>query len=176
MEKLSRVGEGARELLQALNALDHKDRLEMVMQIIEAQGISRYGVDHSEFKQRIAQVEEEIELIAKLALLNPPKIDKRGQKKVREYLILKDAATIFRWFTGEEASRETSRKSGEPINDFWKFVSTLWPILFPDTGIEGLQAQVKNWVEWADQYNEGRYSALIANIKLRHPEWRVLEP
>jgi hypothetical protein len=178
MERIARVGNLARELLDALNALDHTDRLEMAVQIIEGEGLSMSSLSHGEFIQRIEDANARPELIEKLALLNPPVVvSKRGQPpKLMEHQILKDAAAIFYWYTGKKPSRTTDGTFYKPAGPFLKFVSTLWPILFSKTGTKGLLPQIKNWVKWTDQLNEGRCSPLILNISWRHPEWRVFEP
>jgi hypothetical protein len=100
---------------------------------------------------------------------------KRGRGQPRNllaYLVLKDIAAIFEWLTGLQARREVDRKDGHDTGAFYHFCEAIWLPVF-GVGLDGLPAAMKNWAVARRKYNEK--SALIANIAMRNPPWRVLD-
>jgi hypothetical protein len=89
------------------------------------------------------------------------------------YLVLLDLAAIFRWLTGIEAKREVDRMTGNEKGAFFNFAAALWPPVFA-SGLDGLGAAMKNWSSGRQKYNDS--SAIMANIDLRYPSWRVFAP
>jgi hypothetical protein len=86
------------------------------------------------------------------------------------YLVLMDLAAIFRWLTGIEAKREVDRMEGRETGAFYHFCAAVWPLVFKNE-THGLSAAMKNWAFAHRKYKEA--SAILANIDLRHPSWRV---
>jgi len=172
-QKVQRIRKSARELLGALNAADENVRNEIVHDMLlngrSPEQISRDEWDElSNFHKRL---DEERYFLARLAsIASGQEKRKPGQpRNFVAYLVLQDAATIFRWFTGEEPTREVSRDNGEEIGPFHRFASVLWPVIFK-RGTTGLSNGMKNW--GGAQF---RYSPLLANIALRHPTWGVYD-
>ena len=91
----------------------------------------------------------------------------RGQpRNVVAYLVIRDIADIFEWATRQKAMR------GEEDSPFYEFAAAVWPVVF-GKGDDGLPAALKNWA-WARK-NLRERSPCIANMDLRHPEWRLFE-
>jgi hypothetical protein len=66
------------------------------------------------------------------------------------------------------ATRRVDRVTHQEGGDFYKFADAIWPVVFGQ-GDDGLSAAIKKFAAY--QNREGR--ALMANIKMRHPEWKV---
>jgi hypothetical protein len=90
-------------------------------------------------------------------------------------LILKDLAAIFEFATEQWSARRVRTDAypdaGQDYGPFWDFVSGVWPMIFGST--KGLKYAVKFWASARAERGEG--SAVIANMDLRHPEWRIFE-
>ena len=98
---------------------------------------------------------------------------KRGPGQPRNmvaYLVLLDIAAIFSWLTRLEPNREVDRMTGDEKGAFYNFAAALWPPVFA-SGLDGLSAAMKNWSSGRRTYADA--SAIIANIDLRYPSWRV---
>ena len=91
------------------------------------------------------------------------------------YLILKDLAAIFEFATeqwsGRRVHTDAHVDAGQDYGPFWHFANTIWPMVFGSTN--GLSYAVKFWAKARERHGEG--SAVIANMDLRHPEWRIFE-
>jgi hypothetical protein len=83
--------------------------------------------------------------------------------------VLLDLAAIYRWATDREPTRITGRDDGADDGPFYEFAAAVWPLVFADADA-GLSAALKRW--GANRSFDA--SALIANIRLRHPEWWLL--
>jgi hypothetical protein len=174
IKKIEGVVKCADRLLQAFKALDDVDRA-----IIEYEILRRVeGRDHvsqlerSNLRRRMG---EKNELLAKLAAIAPTKLWGLGRGQPRDitaYLVLRDAAAIFKWFTDKKPTRRVDRASGTESGPFFEFASVLWPVLF-GKGIQGLPAAMKNWAEAKSRYGAG--SLVINNISRRYPAWRVFD-
>jgi hypothetical protein len=92
---------------------------------------------------------------------------------VIRYLVLQDLAAIFEWATGKHAGRwirtDTSNDPGKPHGPFWNFAHAAWPIIFGSS--KGLGNSLKIWASARRRIRER--SPFIANLDLRHPQWRV---
>jgi hypothetical protein len=88
------------------------------------------------------------------------------------YVALLDISAIFEWITLRKATRRVDPIRGVETGPFYLFASTIWPIIFSNTK-EGLPAAMKNWASAKLKYRES--SAIIANMNLRHPLWRVFD-
>jgi hypothetical protein len=170
IRRIELVGKCARELLQALNAVDETDRTVIMGDMLKSS--FEKEVSRSEWANLESRLDEESDFLAKLAGIAPREVWKLGRGQPRNlaaYFVLQDAAAIFAWFTNEKAAREVDRIDHTETGPFFRFASVLWPVVFK-RGIWGLKATMKNWGEQGS-----RPSALIANIDLRHPAWGIFE-
>ena len=172
MEVLRR---SAGKLLNALNAIEEHDRFSIIAQMIIAEGSRPRDVGRVEFDNRTRRLEEEFHFLSILAAISPKKYwnIKKGQpRNITAYLVLQDAAEIFEWFSGRRPTREVDRDDGTETGPFFRFASSVWPVVF-GKGVAGLPAAMKNWGPTRERY--GERSPVIANIDLRHPAWGVFE-
>jgi hypothetical protein len=175
IKKLESVSKRARLLLEALNETDKLDQAVIISQMAHAVEHTLETASRAEYATLTARLDEETTFLTKLASIKPKDVWnlKAGQpRNLAAYLVLKDAAAIFEWFTGLKATREVDRDTLKDIGPFWRFASALWPVLF-GKGITGLSSAFKNWAHDSVQF--GERSALIANINMRHPTWGVFE-
>ena len=170
--KQKRVGNCARQLLRALNALDDKDIGHIAYQMRQAGKTS----DRGEIVKLNSWLDEAPEFLGKLASISPQQFWNLRSGRPRNlvaYLVLRDAADIFQWYSGKKAARNVDRVLTTESGPFFQFAHALWPIIF-GRGVGGLPAAMKNWAFARSQFKER--SPVIANINLRHPEWRLFEP
>jgi hypothetical protein len=137
---------------------------------------NREQVSRSDRENLKRRLDEERHFLAKLGAIAPKgwrNPSGRGRpRNYAAYLVLRDAAAVFRWFSDEEPTREVDRHTGKEIGPFFQFASALWPVVF-GKGVYGLPAAMKNW-EWArSHYREE--SGLIVNISMRHRAWGIYE-
>jgi hypothetical protein len=133
-------------------------------------------VTRKQLVYRTAWLEYLNEYLARIGDVQTTEIWKPGPgqpRNITAYFVLLDAAAIFEWLTGVQATREVDRDNGKEIGSFFQFASVRWSVIFQD-GIAGLPAAMKNWAEWRSEYDEP--SALIANIAAGHPEWGLSTP
>ena len=99
---------------------------------------------------------------------------KRGRgrpRNVTRYRILLDLAAIYEWAVGCKAHRRIDRVGNFDTGPFWDFAFAIWPVIFESD--DGLSSGMKSWASLTKKYSEA--SPLIANINLRHPEWRIFD-
>ncbi len=176
IEKLQVVKNCARGLKDALDGIDGYDRRVLFHQLMKVGGRSLLGLSRAERAERARRFDEQSEFLSKLAAITPADLwnpISRRPRSIRAYLVLQDAAAIFEWLTGTKAIRQVSRHNGTEIGPFFRFASTLWPVIFGN-GITGLPSAMKNWDQWAKQYDEK--SGLIDNIAQRHRAWGIFDP
>ena len=176
IKRVERVRNCARALLRALDDAD-EERAILIDEIFKrSHGCSLIDVSRSKVEMLKRWLEEERSFLARLAAIAPKgwrTPSKSGRpRNDTAYLVLQDASAIFRWFGGEEPTREVDRHTGKEIGPFFRFANALWPVVF-GKGVYGLPAAMKNW-EWARSHY-GEESALIANINMRHRAWGVYE-
>ena len=176
IKRVERVRDCARALLQALDDAHEERAMIWHEMATRSEGRSIEQVGRSEREILKKRLDEERRFLAKLGAIAPKgwrNPGRRGRpRNYAAYLVLQDAAVIFRWFCGEEPTRQVSRHTGKEIGPFFRFASALWPVVF-GKGIYGLPAAMKNW-EWARSHY-GEESALIANINMRHRAWGIYE-
>jgi hypothetical protein len=175
MRKAKQAGQHACDLLQVLKSADDDERRYIVGEMI-LKGRSLEQVDPAEWNEwpnLEKQLDEASFILTALAAVASIELpSKRGQRNYKAYLVLQDAAAIFRWYTDKKPSRETDRNTGKEIGAFYPFASTLWPVVF-ENGTSGLGSAMKNWAAGSQRYKE--VSALVHNISMRYPAWRVFD-
>jgi hypothetical protein len=173
IKKLEAVKKGALQLMKTLNSADEESRNAIVAQMVIAErrsytpGVFR-GAD---FATRGDRLREELEFLAKLAAIRPDDywpLKSRQPRTIAAYLVLKDTAAIYEWLTERNAEREVDRDNHRDKGPFFRFASTLWPIVFK-RGTAGLPSAMKTWAEFKEP------SLLITNIAMRHPTWGIFE-
>jgi hypothetical protein len=131
IERLELVRKCARELSQALDAIDQTGRNMIVSEMLRAEGRSLYDTSRSELAGVYRRLDEESYFLSKLAVIDPRKTRKLGSGRPRNfvaYLVLLDAAAIFEWFTGKKAARGVHRSNANETGPFFRFASVLWPL------------------------------------------------
>jgi hypothetical protein len=175
IKKRDTVTKLARHLHESLDNLEQEDRYAIVLQMIRAER-STEEVSRKKLVWLTAWLEYLSEYLARVGDVQTTEIWKPGPgqpRNVTAHFVLQDAAAIFEWLTGVQATREVDRDTGAEIGPFFQFSSILWPVIF-QKGTAGLPSAMKNWAEWRSQYNER--SALIANIAAGHPGWGLFTP
>jgi hypothetical protein len=176
LKNMKKVRERACELLRALQRLDAADergRAWLAQEMLRAEGRNLKDVGRFEEARALRQrLDEVIDFLARLIAIAPMGPSRGQPRNLPAYLVLQDAAAIFEWFTGTEATRQVDRSCGTETGRFLRFASALWPIIF-GKGSRGLSAAMRNWAQGRSCYDER--SPLIANIALRHPAWGVFQ-
>jgi hypothetical protein len=143
-----------------------------------ARGSDEQLVGHDQAKKHSKSLADEVARVERIAaaardLASRPTDYGHHHNTIVRYLILKDLAAIFEYATGKRARRgvrsEDHPDYGQDYGPFYEFAKSVWQLLFGDTA--GLSANLKLWAEARRRYDER--SAVIANIQLRHPEWRI---
>jgi hypothetical protein len=174
IKRLDTVTKLARQLQEALDRLEQVDRSAIVLQMIRAEHGTE-EISRDELIHREALLEWLSDYLARVGGVQSAEIWKRGlgqPANISAYLVLQDAAAIFEWLTGVQATREVDRDNHTETGPFFQFASILWPVIFRK-GTAGLPAAMKNWAAWRKKYNER--SALIVNIAARRPRWGLLK-
>ena len=167
IQRVDRVRRCANELCLALNAAGDERTIIEAEMFQGVDGRRLENISRSEWADLTRRFAEEIIFLTKLAAVDPKRISRLGPGHPRNYaayLVLCDAASIFRWYTGKKAARGVHRSCGTETGPFFRLASALWPVVF-GRGIRGLPAAMKNWASSS--------SPLVANINERHPAWRV---
>jgi hypothetical protein len=168
--RYARVAGSAKRLVDAIDSVIESDDLFLIaFQMARADG-SMLG--HGHFSQKVMEHRDFLNhLKAAVECLQDRMKKGRGQpRNTVSYVVLLDIAAIFRWLSGLEANREVDRMTGDEKGAFYNFAAALWPPVFA-SGLDGLRAAMKNWSSGYRKYSEA--SAIIANIDLRYPSWRV---
>jgi hypothetical protein len=133
-------------------------------------------LDAQRYHKAAEAIRQEPERLRQMAVAarDARRIWKRGRGRPRNlpsYLILRDLAAIYEWLVRREASRTVSRTDHGETGPFWDFASAVWPVVFGSD--DGLSYGLRSWAEARQKYGES--SPLIANMYLRHPEWRLFD-
>ncbi len=180
-KSLAAVASRAKELLHILEKLDDESEFAVALQMRPLPGQPYWALPPTELKRLQTRLVDERDFLRKLADAAPKALGsaKRGQpRNVVAYLVMLDVAAIFEWLTETEATRKRDAtggaygEEGVDANPFWNFAAALWPVIFQN-GDTGLQAAIKNWAYNVKKYRDR--SALIANIAMSHPEWRLFD-
>jgi hypothetical protein len=161
----------ARDLLQSIEALDPAGRFSIVYQMVGERP------SQAELEQQKQSLDTAMALLNRLVESQPSAIwaSGRGQpRNITAYLILKDIAAIYEWATGSKASRryDPYKDEDQESGPFWTFAKAIWLAIHGTE--DGLSAAMKNWASYRARF--GEESALIANIAMRNPSWRLFVP
>jgi hypothetical protein len=165
------IANRARQLLLALGALDDTDVGQLAYQMKQV----GQNVDRTEITKMNDWLDRAPEFLQRLAEISPSQFWqlRPGQPpNLVAYLVLLDAADIFQWYAGKKPTRSVDRISGTETGPFFRFASVLWPVVFGAEAM-GLSTAIRNWAHAKKKYKER--SALMANVDLRHPEWRIFD-
>lgn len=174
-KRYQRLISTATELSAAIGeAIDFSDHILIALKLGDADGAIPIRDRRAYFTDKIVEHREFLSaLIASASTIRKQSQSTPGRpRNVIAYLVLRDIAAIFEWVTRGKASRLVDRVKGMETGAFYLFSSTIWPIIFSSAD-DGLPAAMKNWASARRKYGES--SALIANINLRHPSWRVFD-
>jgi hypothetical protein len=175
--RIKRLDALAHSALRLLDALDAANRSDDDFCVIREMAMAKQGrMTQQNRNQLQARLDEERAFLAELSSAAKAasatwKQGKGHPRNIKALLVILDIAGLFRWLTGKTATRQVSRDDDTPTGPFWDFAAALWPIIF-GKGDDGLQAAIKNL---ASAQRKGSRSAVLANIDLRHPAWRVFE-
>ena len=173
LRHLKNIKATATALSSSLASLDQSGRSLILMQMLEKRmdGIVR----REDFATESKRLDEAYRTIQALQDTSPEQLRRpgRGQpRNIAAYLVLQDAAEIYEWWTGLQATREVNRDDGTESGPFFRFVSVLWPAIF-GSGMSGSKSAMKTWASYRSKF--GERSALIANMNVRFPAWRLFE-
>ena len=174
-DRYQRVARRSKELLNAIDAVIEADDLGLIAGELGRADESipmreKYGhfsqklMDHRDFLNHLQTAVESAQNRLKKGPGQP--------RNTTVYLVLLDLAAIFKWVTGIKARREVDRIEGVETGPFYHFCEAIWPLVFR-SGTDGLPAAMKNWASGHQRYHDT--SALLANIDLRYPSWRVFD-
>jgi hypothetical protein len=176
-QKIGKIARRADDLAQALAGLLDRGRFAIAREVV-APG-SDWLIDHLQYEavreaDRRFQEEpkrlKELSKAAKRAATRFVPLPFRHYTVIR-YLVLLDLAAIYEWATRQPAGRRvrTDIDPGETYGPFWDFAGTAWPMIFGSR--RGLDNALKTWASGRKRY--GEVSPIIANLGMRHPEWRI---
>lgn len=172
-DRYQRVAGSAKQLLNAVDAVIEADDLGLIAgELGRADGSIPMREKYGHFNQKLVDHRDFLNHL-QMAVESLQKRLKRGPGQPRNmvaYLVLLDIAAIFSWLTRLEPNREVDRMTGDEKGAFYNFAAALWPPVFA-SGLDGLSAAMKNWSAGRRTYADA--SAIIANIDLRYPSWRV---
>ena len=175
IKKLESVRDSAEDLRKALRAIEGDNKTALIAQLLMTRGRRPHELRQAELSEKSVELDQHFRFLAELCAIEPKDFWKKGPGRPRNltaYFVLQDAAAIYEWVAGKEASREIDRNVGAEISPFFRFGSVLWPVIF-ENGLKGLKAAMKNWASGRKKY--GERSPLISNIALRHREWGLFE-
>jgi hypothetical protein len=172
--QLTKVGNCATHLRQALEALDPPGRAWIAQEIGREEGSPLFSVSRERLAEMKERLKDEGDFLRKLAAAKVRLIDEldeslsgRRPRNIRAYLVMMDLVAIFEWLTGRKATREVDRDLGKDTGPFWHFAAAVWPHVF-GKGRYGLSAAMKNWKKWHSRY--GEESPFVRNMAIRHPD------
>ena len=176
-KRVEAVGNRARDLLKALDAIDGTDMWEIAQRMPQKtchwpKMKGHYWWEWSRSKKFVQHIMEEKDFLDALIVATSEAWSrKRGHPpNIISYLVIKDIAAIFEWCTKSPATRRVDRLTHQEGGDFYKFAAAIWPVVFGQ-GDDGLLAAIKKFAKYRNR--EGR--PLMAHMKMRNPEWKVFE-
>jgi hypothetical protein len=176
-KRLKAVADTSAKLLRALDAIDRNDeRFWIVRDMIVGDGQRLTPVNRTRLEKRFERMRD---CLGKLsaASVAAGKIWKQGRGQPHNNaasLVLMDIVAIYEWLTGRKATRQVNRDTLKDTGPFWEFAAAVWSLVFRN-GTRGLSAAIKNWRSARKRKLKGTHSPILANIAVRHPEWRIFE-
>jgi hypothetical protein len=151
------------ELFKVIEKLGCYSRTRMVLVVASGNPQRIAAVDRDKHLQAEQYIANGLTFLRTMSRLTTT--DKRGRpRNLVAYLVIRDAAAIYEWYTGKKPSRVVDRVTHKEAGRFWTFLETLWPIIF-EKGTDGLRAAMQRWYE-ARNLNEK--SPIFPNIRLRY--------
>lgn len=143
-ERLQAVKKQAKDLLNAVEALDKIGRFEVVLrpQMRRAgTGVWNTDIDAADRRrdQAVSWLNDLIEAFEEPRPKSPP------DRKTKHYLVMLDLAAIFELISGEPARRRTDADEGVPYGPYWKFAEAFWSAVYGNQ--HGLQNAVRIWAD-----------------------------
>ncbi len=173
--RYARVLDGAKELIDALDAVTEADDLVLIgLEMGRAQEAIPKREQREHFGQKLKEHHTFLRHLI-VAVESLQKRQKKGRGRPRNiaaYRVLLDIAAIFKWLTGLEPNRVFDSIAMTDAGAFYNFAAAIWPPVFA-CGLDGLGAAMKNWAFAHREYEE--LPLLLTNINLRHPSWRVFD-
>jgi hypothetical protein len=176
--RLQAVARSAKKLREAMANLEDADIFRLALGIaIRKTGSTLFEVDQSEITEAQEQLTRAKRWLPELTDAfgsRQRQARSRGRpRNVVPYLVMLDLEAIFEFATGTNAERRVHGKDhpdyGGEYGPFWDFAHTSWAVIFGSA--TGLPAAMKSWATGRSEF--GDKSPLIANMALRHPEWRI---
>jgi hypothetical protein len=177
-KRLQAVARSAKNLHEAMANLEDADVFSLVLEIaIRKTGSTLLEVDQSaitEAQEQLTWAKRWLPELADAYGSSQRQARSRGRpRNVASYLVMLDLEAIFEFATDTTAERRVHGKDhpdyGGEYGPFWDFASTAWGVIFGSA--TGLPAAMKSWATARSEF--GERSPLIANMALRHPEWRI---
>jgi hypothetical protein len=143
-ERLQAVKKQAKDLLNAVEALDKIGRFEVVLrpQMRRAgTGVWNTDIDAADRRrdQAVSWLNDLIEAFEEPRPKAPP------DRKTKHYLVMLDLAAIFELISGEPARRRTDADEGVPYGPYWNFAEAFWSAVYGNQ--HGLQNAVRIWAD-----------------------------
>jgi hypothetical protein len=178
--QLEKLGRQADVLAQTLSVLDLDCRFAIASQLVQPGANTRtIGPGFRPVKRMDRFVEKcpaRLRQLARAAALTadvwtPPPL---RAETLRRHLVLQDFAAIFEWATGLRAGRRvrtdvSEDDAGKEYGPFYDFARAVWPMIFGSE--KGLGNAIRTWAKLRAQHPQR--SPVIANMHMRHPEWRI---
>jgi hypothetical protein len=177
-KRLQAVARSAKTLREAMANLEGADVFTLALEIaIRKTGSTLLEVEQSEITKAQEQLTRARRWLPELADAYGPRqrqASSRGRpRNAVSYLVMLDLEAIFEFATGTTAERRVHGKDhpdyGGEYGPFWDFARTSWAVIFGSA--TGLPAAMKSWATARSEF--GERSPLIANMALRHSEWRI---
>jgi hypothetical protein len=171
--RFQKVARKSKELLNAIDAVIEVAELGLIAsELGRASESIPMRERYAHFSQKLREHRDFLNHLQAAAESLQNRLKKgRGQpRNTVAYLVLLDLAAIFRWLTRTKPKREVDRIEGFETGAFYAFCTAVWPLVFKSE-TSGLPAAMKNWASWHHKHNDA--SALLANIDLRYPSWRI---
>jgi hypothetical protein len=122
-KRLLKVGQRAQKLFQAIEELDDNCRDLLAYMMASADTKVLIGEQHAEFFQLMERIDNERFFLEKLSQAAPKAVQKSTRRNIPAYLVMLDAAAIYKWLTGKKPTRVV--KDGNETGPFYEFVASL---------------------------------------------------
>jgi len=175
--RLERVEADAKELNEALAALDEADRGKIIINTASPSERFPAGLSAPNIERASREFEATLAWLPKLAAAaRDARLSCAPQKGPARnnvpYLVLLDLAEIFEWVTSHKAPRTWFKSDpDEEPRWFHEFAAAVWPVIFGSD--HGLSNAMRTWNVDRKEYRD--QSPLIKNLALRNPTWGICD-